>query len=84
MIRALKSSRIRERIANIQEFQSTEIGPLRFSSFIDSFSSASAPVYSSQGVQRVSYLKRGIDRYHLGVTKKHRGRVLEFCWHTIS
>jgi hypothetical protein len=25
-----------------------------------------------------SYLKRGIERCHLGVTTRHRGRVLEF------
>lgn len=78
------SSRIRERFANIQELQSTEIALLRFSSFIDSFSSASAAVHSSQGVQRLSYLKRGTERCHLGVTARHHGRVLEFRWHTIS
>ena len=80
----LVSPRIRERFANIQELQSTEIALLRFSSFTDSFSSASAPVQSSQGVRSLSYLKRGIERCYLGLTKRHRERVLELCWHTIS
>jgi hypothetical protein len=80
----LVSPRIRERFANIQELQSTEIALLRFSSFTDSFSSASAPVQSSQGVRSLSYLKRGIERCHLGVTKRHRERVMEFGWHPIS
>jgi hypothetical protein len=78
------SSRIRERFANIQELPSTEIALLRFSPFTDSFSSASAPVQSSQGVRSLSYLKRGIERCHLGLTKRHRERVLELRWHTIS
>jgi hypothetical protein len=78
------SSRIRERFANIQELQSTEIALLRFFSFTDSFSSASAPVQSSQGVRSLSYLKRGIERCYLGLTKRHRERVLELRWHTIS
>ena len=78
------SSRIRERFANIQELQSTEIALLRFFSFTNSFSSASAPVQSSQGVRSFSYLKRGIERCYLGLTKRHRERVLELCWHTIS
>src|ERR1700756_5088453 len=53
-------------------------------SFTNSFSSASAPVQSSQGVRSFSYLKRGIERCYLGLTKRHRERVLELCWHTIS
>jgi hypothetical protein len=84
MIRGFRSSRIRERFANIQSSCTTETALPQFSSFCRFSRSVSAPVHSSQGVQRLSYLKRGIERYHLGVTARHPGRVLEFCWHTIS
>jgi hypothetical protein len=84
MIRGFRSSRIRERFANIQSICTTETALAQFSSFSRFSCSASAPVYSSQGVRSLSYLKRGIDRYHLGVTARHDGRVLEFRWHTIS
>jgi hypothetical protein len=30
------------------------------------------------------YLKRGIERCHVGVTAKHLGRVLEFRWYMTS
>jgi hypothetical protein len=80
----LVSPRIRERFANIQELQSTKIALLRFSSFIVSFFSALAPVQTSQGVRSLSYLKRGIERCHSGLAKRHRERALEFCWHSTS
>jgi hypothetical protein len=84
MIRGFRSSRIHERFANIQSICTTETALPQFSSFCRFSPSVSAPVHSSQGVQRLSYLKRGIERCHLGLTKRHPGRVLEFCWHTIS
>ncbi len=78
------SSRIREQFANIQSICTTETALPPFSSFCRSNRSALAPVHSFQGVQSLSYLKRGIERCHLGLTKRHRERVLEFRWHTIS
>jgi hypothetical protein len=78
------SSRIREQFANIQGICTTETAFPQFPSFCSFSSSASAPVQSSQGVRSLSYLKRGIERCHLGLTKRHRERVLEFRWHTIS
>jgi hypothetical protein len=84
MIRGFVSSRIRDQFANIQSICTTETALPQFSSFCRFSRSASAPVHSSQGVQRLSYLKRGIERCHLGLTKGHPRRVLEFRWHTIS
>ena len=78
------SSRIRDQFANIQSLCTTEIPLPQFSSFCRLSRSASPSVYSSQGVQRLPYLERGIERCHLSLIKKHRGRVLEFRWHTIS
>ena len=78
------SSRIRERFANLQSICTTKTVLRQFSSFCRFIRSASAPVHSCQGVQSLSYLKRGIDRCLLGLTKRHRERVLEFCWHMIS
>jgi hypothetical protein len=78
------SSRIRDQFANIQSICTTETALSQFSSFCRFSRSASAPVHSSQGVQRLSYLKRGIERCRLSLTERYRGRVLEFRWHTIS
>jgi len=35
-------------------------------------------------LRSLSYLKRGIERCHLGATARYRRRVLEFRWHPIS
>jgi len=78
------SSRIRDQFASIQSICTTETALPQFSSFCRLSRAASAPVHSSQGVQRLSYLKRGTERCHLGLTKRHPGCVMEFCWHTIS
>ena len=85
MIRGFNSLRIREEFASIQGIcTERKRAPSQFSSF-RRFRLLRPAAHSLEfPLRSLSYLKRGIERCHLGATARYCRRVLEFRWHPIS
>ena len=78
------SSRIREQFANIQSVCTKRNRAASVLLLLQ----VQLPIATARphllGVPSLSYLKRGIERRHLGMTARYSRRVLELRWYTIS